>query len=394
MNLCIPYMSVYMLGIGFNDFEVGSIASIYIISQMVFSFLSGALTDKLGRRFSVLLFDTLGWCVPCVVWIFAVDFRFFVIAALFNGAMKVPVNAWGCLLVEDTDKSQITRIYSLILICGHLMALFSPIASLLISRMTLIPAIRVLLINALVVMSIKNVLLYAISKETAIGVSRMRETKGQSYLSLISGYSGVLRLMRKSKDIVFSIAIASLYAIISMINTTFWQIVVSKRLNVSDSSLPMFTLLRAAITLFFFFTVISRINQLRLKNPLIIGFSSYLIGQFILVLTPSSGPLKYTLLILSLVFDGFGSGILATLSESMIAIHSDEKERARVFAIFQMVVMAVSSPFGWIGGLLSNVSRILPFIMNLTLIGIGVIITLIHFRARPHYAPVHHQHQN
>ena len=49
MNLCLPYASVYMLSLGMNDVEVGIISSIYMFSQTIFSILSGAIVDKMGR---------------------------------------------------------------------------------------------------------------------------------------------------------------------------------------------------------------------------------------------------------------------------------------------------------------------------------------------------------
>lgn len=74
-----------------------------------------------------------------------------------------------------------------------------------------------------------------------------------------------------------------------------------------------------------------------LKKPLILGFASYFIGQSILTLIPApQGGLAfsgYAFLFLSLVFDGFGAGILAMLAESLVALHVDRDERARVMAI-------------------------------------------------------------
>ena len=380
MNLCLPYMSVFMLAIGLNDVEVGIIASIYMASQIFFSLMSGALTDKLGRRKSLAIFDALGWSVPTLIWLFAVDFKFFLVAALFNGAMRVPMNSFNCLLIEDTDKKQMTHIYSLIMISGCLSAFFSPISAILISRLTLIPAVRILFVNAFIIMTTKIVLLYFLTRETTIGVARMKETKEQSYISHLLGNFKVLRLMRGSRGLVFSITIFSLFTIISMINSTFWQIFVSKKLDVPESALPLFTTFRAAISLVLFFAIIARVNQLRLKYPLLLGFASFFAGQVILLLTPTKEPLKYVFLCLSLTFDGLGAGMLATLSEAMIALHSDEKERARVLAIYQVIVMIVCMPFGFIGGLLSDISRNLPFILNLTLIAAGAVATLVYYR--------------
>jgi len=50
MNLCLPYATVYMLSFGMSDVQVGIVTSIYMFSQMISAFLSGAVTDKLGEE--------------------------------------------------------------------------------------------------------------------------------------------------------------------------------------------------------------------------------------------------------------------------------------------------------------------------------------------------------
>ena len=90
--------------------------------------------------------------------------------------------------------------------------------------------------------------------------------------------------------------------------------------------------------------------------------------------------IKYPLLCLSLVFDGFGLAALTMLCESIIALHVNPNERARIMAIRLMFIMIVTAPFGWIGGILSDVSRNLPFILNIAILVIGIVITLIYYR--------------
>jgi hypothetical protein len=64
-------------------------------------------------------------------------------------------------------------------------------------------------------------------------------------------------------------------------------------------------------------------------------------------------------------------------------------ERARVQAILNMIVMAVTAPFGFIGGMLSDISRNLPFVLNLCLLALGFCITIIFYLKNPN-ADEHH----
>jgi MFS family permease len=376
----MPYASVFMLALGMNDLEVGIIASIYMFSQMICAFLSGAITDRLGRRFTTAAFDFLAWSMPCLIWAFSEGFWFFAVAALLNGTMKITTVSWDCLLVEDAQRSQITQIYSLVIICGNLSALFAPISSILVSKLTLVPAIRILYINAFVFMTVKLFILYKLSKETDVGLRRKKESENQPFSKLLRGYGGVLNQMLHSRGTVFAVTISVLVEIVGMINATFWQIIASKRIGVPDALLPIFPMVKSFLTIFFFFAVIGRIRQTKLKRPLLTGFICYVAGQAALIIA-GGGTFGYICLGASLVLESFASGALSTLRESIVAIYVDQSERSRVLGMLQTIVMLASVPFGYIGGYLSSQSRVLPFVLNIALLMLGAVATARFFSA-------------
>jgi hypothetical protein len=49
-------------------------------------------------------------------------------------------------------------------------------------------------------------------------------------------------------------------------------------------------------------------------------------------------------------------------------------------AILQTTVMMVSVPFGYIGGLLSDISRVLPFVLTIVLLMLGILATTVFYR--------------
>jgi MFS family permease len=382
MNLCLPYASVFMIGLGLSDTQVGIVASIYMFSQMLFSFLAGVITDKLGRRRTTLIFDFFAWSVPCLIWAFSEGFWFFAVAAVFNGTMKVTTVSWDCLLVEDAPKDLITKLYTLVMIAGSFSALFAPISSILVARLTLVPAIRILYINAFVVMTLKILILNHFSTETAVGMIRRRETKGKSIIALSAGYGAVLSKMLRSKPTVFAIVISIIVEIMYMLNNTFWQVIASKRIGISDTMLPIFPMISSILAIFFYITVIGHMDQKKLKWPLVMGFGTTFLSGLILILTPSHSIWTYLLLFVSIALSALGSGQLAVLRESIVAINVDAHERSRIMAILHMVVMLVSVPFGYIGGFLSDQNKILPFVLIMLLGGVGIVVTLVYGRRR------------
>lgn len=380
MNLCLPYATVYMLTFGMSDIQVGIVTSIYMFSQMIFAFLSGAIIDKMGRRWSTAIFDFLAWSLPCLVWAFSQGFWFFVVAALLNGMMKITTVAWDCLLVEDAPKDKITHIYSWVLITGNLSALFAPISSILVAKLTMAPAIRILYINAFILMTAKIIILYKFSTETAVGKIRREATRDLSWREMLFGYKSALSKILTSRGTKFAIIVSILVEIAGMIGMTFWQIIASRRIGVPDTLLPIFPMARSILSIFLFFTVISHIKQTRLKWPLYGGFISSIVGCILLISITNTGVWGYVILAASLVFEALGSAVLHTLRESLVAIHVDPVERSGIMALLQTTVMLVSVPFGYIGGLLSDISRILPFVLSIVILLIGILATALFYR--------------
>lgn len=380
LNLCLPYATVYMLAFGMNDIQVGVVTSIYMFSQMIFAFLSGIIIDKMGRRLSTMVFDFLAWSLPCLIWASSQGFWFFAIAALLNGTMKIPTVSWDCLLVEDAPKDKITQIYSWVMICGNLSALFAPISSVLVAKLTLTPAIRILYINAFIIMTAKLLILYKFSTETAVGKIRREAARNKSWGEMLSGYKRAAGMILASRGTKFAIVISVLVEIVAMLGMTFWQIIASRHIGVPDTLLPIFPMVRSILSILFFFTIISRIKQSRLKWPLYGGFLSAIVGSVLLISISNTGVWGYVILSVSLLCESLGAAVLSTLRESLVAIHVNPEERSVIMALLQTAVMLVSVPFGYIGGLLSDISRILPFVLSITLLLLGILATALFYR--------------
>ena len=102
-SLFVTYASVYMLALGVNETQIGFIASLGLLVQIFTSLVSGFLTDRLGRRKALLIFDLISWPLAVLIWAISQNIWFFIFAMIFNGFQKIPHTAWICLLVEDTE---------------------------------------------------------------------------------------------------------------------------------------------------------------------------------------------------------------------------------------------------------------------------------------------------
>lgn len=379
MALVLPYASVFMLALGLRDAQIGFLATVAMLSQVAFGLAGGIITDRFGRRATTAWFDVIGWVIPCLVWAFAQNFWFFLVASLVNGALQVTQNSWDCLLVEDAERGKITRIYSLVKVAADCSALFAPLAAVLVAQLGLEPAVRILYVNAAVVMMVKIVWLYLWSRETRQGRIRMDATRGHTVWRLVAGYRGALGLLFRSRGSSLALAVAALTAAVVLVNGTFWQVVVSEHLHVPYEFLPFFPMVRSVLSVVFFFTLIPLLTTaVDLKRATLWGFGAHLGGQIVLVAIPAADGTAtvstYVFLGVCLLLDSFGAGMLAMLAESLVALHVDEGERSRVMALQRTFIMLAAAPFGWISGWLSEIGRTYPFVLTSVLLVVGLVL--------------------
>jgi DHA1 family tetracycline resistance protein-like MFS transporter len=366
--LYAPYVSVYMLAIGLDDSQVGLIASIGLAFQALSALLSGAITDKLGRKRATFVFDLISWSIPCLIWAVAQNFTYFLIAAVINSLWRVTHNSWSCLLVEDTDQDTLLDVYTWIYIAGLLAAFFAPLASILINRYTLVPTVRVLYIFAFLMMTAKFLIMNGMVTETKHGLLRMEQTRHQSLFSILSEYRGVFRQVLGSPTTVYTLGVMLVMSTCWMINSTFWSIYVTENLSIPPEHLALYPFARSITMLFFFFLVMPRIRSLDFRNPMLLGLAGFILSQLILIASPVKG---YLPLLLSTLIEAVSYATVSTLLDKMVVVTVEPKERARILAILYVIVILFTTPFGWIAGRLSEVNRILPFVLNIVFFAIG-----------------------
>lgn len=367
-NLYAPYASVYMLALGLDDAQIGLLASLGLGGQMVFALLSGAITDKLGRRTTTFVFDLIAWSLPCFLLAFAQNFYYFLAAVLINSTWRITATSWSCLLVEDAEQDELVHIWTWVYISGLLAAFFAPFAGVLVNRFTLVPTVRGLYLFSVIVMTLKFALLYRYSTETERGSIRLEETRSQSIFSLISEYRGVLGKLLHMPGTLFSLGIILVMSITAVVNNNFWAILVTRKLGIPDEHIAIFPTVRSLVMLFLYATVLPRLSTRRFRFPMLLGFAGFVISQVLLVTMPVQ---NYMLLILSVIIEAASIAVYSPLMDALVVISVDAAERARIMSIIFVSVLVLSSPFGWIAGHLSEFDRALPFYLNIGLYLVG-----------------------
>jgi MFS family permease len=339
-----------------------------------FTILGGPLTDKLGRKRATFIFDTISWSAATIVWAIAQDFNYFLLAAVLNAAWRVPMTSWTCLMVEDTDPDDLVDIYSWINIAGLLSAFFAPIAGILISANSLVPTMRGLYWFAFVLMTIKFIWLNVVAVETKQGVLRMQQTQNQSIFSMLGEYRGVFGILLRTPKTLYTLGIMLVMSISNLAGGTFWAVLATERVGIPDEHLAIFPFARSIIMLFFFFLVMPRIREMHFRRPMLVGFTLLIVSQLLLITAPSQG---YLFLLLSVFLEACSLAVVTTLRDKMMVVNVDAQERARIMSLMYLVVIVLSSPFGWIAGALSEVSKVLPFVLTMGMYALGFVLTYL-----------------
>jgi DHA1 family tetracycline resistance protein-like MFS transporter len=383
-NLYAPYVSVYMVALGLSDSQIGFIASLGLVLQFLWTPFSGAITDKFGRKRTTLITDIIAWSIPCLIWMVAQDFRYFLVAAAINSLWRITHNSWGCLLVEGTNPNLLVEVYSLIYISGLMAAFFSPLTAVLIDQFSLVPTMRFLYFLAFVMMTSKFLIMNAMVTETKQGEVRMKETHHQSILAIVGESTSVLKQVLHTPRTMVTGGLMIIVSISTVVTTTFWPILVTENLQVPTQYLSLYYVARSITMLLFYFLVMPRLRTMSAYKPMIFGFSGLILSWMLLINMP---PQSYFLLLVAVILEGCSIPATNTLLDKLIAITVEPKERARIMAILYMFVLLCTSPFGWIAGQLSEINRNLPFMLNITLYMLGAVLAFAAARRRPIVVP-------
>jgi DHA1 family tetracycline resistance protein-like MFS transporter len=372
--LYIPYASLYMVALGLSDQKIGLIASIGMGFQIFTALLSGAITDKFGRRWTTFFSDLISWSIPALILTFSQGFWFFLAAAIFNSSWRISHTSWTCLMVEDAEPDQIIPMWTWVYIAGLVAAFFAPLSGKLVDRIDLVPAVRGLYLFAFLVLTAKFVILLIYSKETQRGKERIIETQGRSIPSLLKEYRGVAKQILQTPATLLTLGLLIVIGICSTISGTFWAILVTQKLGIPTDKIALFPMIRSLVMLAMFFLITPRINKNRFHLPMMVGFSGLIVSQCLLIFMPAQ---NYLLLILTVMIDAACFALVNPLVDSLVFFTVDPQERARINAILYVVVFIFTSPFGWVAGSLSGMNKTFPFVLTLVLYCIGFSLALL-----------------
>lgn len=379
-NLYKPYVARFMIALGLSFTEIGMVATVAYVAEIISAVLSGVLCDKMGRRWCTVVFDTLSWSIPELVWCFSQNVNWFIVAAVFNGMMRITENSWGLLLVEDTPKDQIMPAFSMCNFMGVIAAFVAPLSKFAVDAFGLVPTMRVLYGIACISMTAKFLILFFCSTETRAGVKRMELTRGRSIFRMLWECKDVYLRIIREKRMLLTLAILAVYALINNVNDNYWATFVVEFMGVRESDLSWFTMVKGIVTLAGIFVLVPKVKGLNFKRPMLVSIGLFALSEFVVMLLSFVGAAAWfvwPVLIFCVVLEAAAFSLLSPITSSLLFINAAADERARVCGMIHATIALMVCIFPSIIGRLADVSLYIPLSVNLCLFAALATLTLL-----------------
>jgi len=353
------YATIYMFQMGVSETAIGWITSIGLIVQVFSSFISGYLTDRMGRKAALLYFDLLSWSVATLLWAMSQNIWFFVVAAIVNGFQRVPHTAFYCLLVEDTPPKERTYVFTILQFIGVVGGLFAPLGGLLVYHYSLIPGVRMLFIIACVCMTFQFIGRHYYTHETDMGTRKMRETRGMSVKAGLGEYVHVIRSMLGNSPLLIVFSVYILFNFQMTMKNTYLSLYMVDYLRIGDGFISIFPAISSIMMLLVMWLLLPRVEESHVNRAMIWGFVISLLSNILLVIAL---PGELFWLSISIILAAVGTIMTLPYLEAAVANAIDDEHRANVFAILSVLILIFITPSGIIGGWAYKLDPRIPFV--------------------------------
>ncbi|MGB9809783.1 MAG: MFS transporter, partial [Caldanaerobacter sp.] len=156
--------------LGLTPKEIGYLATFNFIGRFINSLYAGVITDRLGRKITLFIFDILAWPLAFFIWAISNNFILFLIGVLLNSFVAVADTAWKCILVEDANPQERKFIFAFLKMIFVIGGMVVPLFSILIAKYHIVVAIKIVLVVGAIGMLGAIIVRNFFLTETVVGV--------------------------------------------------------------------------------------------------------------------------------------------------------------------------------------------------------------------------------
>jgi MFS transporter, DHA1 family, tetracycline resistance protein len=381
-NLFNPYMTLYMLGVGCTNEQVGLIKAIGMIVGTVVAVFAGWITDRLGRRLANALGDLICWALACLIWGLSHSVAWFIVATCLNSFVRLSSVAWNCSLSEGTLPEHRVNVFFWLNIVATLSAFVTPLTSLLIQPLGLVPAMRWVLLCSSGLLVVSVFVRYRMMKELPVGLERKQAARRESPLAALKAYIPMMRLMIATPLMLIYMLLRILYYVQAGLKATYLPVTVVTGLGFDSGIIGTLNVLTGAVMLVAQFLLMPRLRTLSTDKTMTVSLITLTVSMLILIFSPVQSMFW---LVTSTVLSAAGSVVTAVLVDTSMANSLPDRERAPLLSMLAVMTVALSAPFMWLGGILSGLPGIgprLPMVMVASLFAVCLALLWISGRMK------------
>jgi Na+/melibiose symporter-like transporter len=260
-------------------------------------------------------------------------------------------------MIEDSPPSQRVHIYTWIEVANILAGFFAPIAGFFVLRFGLVPAVRGLYLFAFLSMTAMFLIRNAWTRETAIGLVRMEETRHHSPLDGFREYPEVLWGLAADPLVLTAFALAVLNNVHVVLRNTFLGIILNRGLELPQEMLAVFPAAGSAAALLVHVFIMPGLGRRNPKRPLFAGLLLLIAGYGLLLFAPRG---SFAAAMVSTIVAGVGAAVVTPFVNGNLANRVPDDRRAKTMALVYAGVYGGTAPFGWLAGMLSALNPRLP----------------------------------
>ena len=358
------YLGLYMKAQGVTDQQIGYLIAIGFVSGAFFSLFSGAITDFLGRKKTTLIFDLIAWPLSLLIYFCATNFWLFVLASVCNNVARIVNVSSTLMLVEDANDEERKAAFTITNIINILSGVFVPLAGVLVDRLGIIPAERILLLLAAISMTIMFFWRNYHYVETRIGREILRETQEKKLIVgfRLNLFGNTFSYLKQKPAVLVGMILVILFNVylpIGTINSMYFVPYLTEKLNLNEALVSLLGVVNAVTMLLVLIFFLPRLHH-RLF-PLLLGLVLQLISQAFLIWTP---PGQFGLIIVAIICYGLGFGLFRPLVDTLFADITEGKERAGLYGLNNTLTSVLSALAGFHSGRLYEAAPVSIYLFS------------------------------
>lgn len=191
----------------------------------------------------------------------------------------------------------------------------------------------------------------------------MEEMKGVKMRDVFMSYIPILKRILSERLLVIALLLRSLNFIQLTIRTTFLAVLVTEGLGFPAEVMAVFHIITAVVMLVVLLFVSPALSRITGRWPISMGIVFHVTATGVLLLSPPTQ--NYFLLVIAAILIALGTSIATPRIEALLANTIVNEERSVSNAVMAVIMLMLTTPFGYISGVLAGIDARLPFLLTL-----------------------------